>query len=100
MIRWVRKAKIIPGKYLDALQWAKDTRTYTQEKFEGGEVNIYMESFGDVGTMCWMVDFNNMAELELAGQVLDQDDGYQERLKSAAELFMPGTVDKVYSTIN
>jgi len=46
-----------------------------------------------------MVDFENLATLELAGQVLDADEGYQECLKSASELFLPGTVDKVYSSV-
>ena len=46
-----------------------------------------------------MVDFENLATLELAGQVLDADEGYQERLKAATELLLPGTFDKVYSFV-
>ena len=41
---------------------------------------------------CYMV--------ELAGQALNADEGYQERLKAASELFLPGTYDKVYQSID
>lgn len=101
MIRWTRRAQITPGKYQEAIQWAQETREYTKNKFEGGaEVKIFTEMFGDVGVICWMVDFNSLAEVELAGQVLEQDAGYMERLKTAAELLLPGTVDKVYSSFD
>ena len=98
--RWTRTARIAQGKHQEAIQWAKDTREYTKTKFEGGaDVKIYLETPGEWGVICWMVDFENLATLELAGQVLDADEGYQERLKSASELFLPGTVDKFYSFV-
>jgi hypothetical protein len=101
MIRWTRRAHIAPGKYQKAIQWAQETREYTKDKFEGGaDVKIFTEMFGDVGVICWMVDFNNLAEVELAGQVLEQDAGYTERLQTVAELLQPGVVDKVYSSVD
>ena len=101
MIRWVRRAQIAPGKQQEAIQWAKDTREYTKTKFEGGaDTKIFLETLGDYGVICWMVDFENLATVELAGQVLNEDSGYQERLKAAVGLFLPGIVDKVYSSID
>ena len=101
MIRWTRTAQIAPGKQQEAIQWAKDTREYTKTKFEGGaDVKIFLETLGDYGVICWMVDFENLAALELAGQVLDEDSGYQERLQAASDLFSPGTFDKVYSSVD
>lgn len=101
MIRWTRTARISGGKLGEAIQWAKKTREYTKTKFEGGaDVKIYSEMLGEWGVICWMVDFESLASLELAGQVLDADTGYQERLKAASELFLPGTVDKVYSAVD
>ena len=100
MIRWIRTAQIAAGKHQEAVQWAKDLREYTKSKFEGGaDVKIYLETLGDYGVICWMVDFENLATLELAGQVLDADEGYQERLKAAGELLLEGTFDKVYSSV-
>ena len=100
MIRWTRTAHIAPGKQKEAIEWAKETREYTKTKFEGGaDVKIFMESFGRIGLICWMADFESLAALELAGQVLEEDSGYQERLQAAAELFSDG-YDKVYSTID
>jgi hypothetical protein len=52
-----------------------------------------------MGVICWMADFENLATLELVGQVLDDDEGYQERLKASSDLFLPGTFDKVYSSV-
>ncbi len=101
MIRWVRRAQIAPGKHQEAIQWAKDTREYTKTKFEGGaDVKIFLETLGDYGVICWMVDFENLAAVELAGQVLNEDSGYQERLQAASELFLPGTFDKVFSSVD
>ncbi len=97
MIRWTRTAHISQGKNQEAIQWAKETRKYTKTKFEGGaDVKILLETFGDYGVICWMADFENMGSLELVGQVLDADPGYQERLKAASDLFSQGMVDKVY----
>ena len=101
MIRWTRTAQIAQGKRQEAIQWAKDTREYTKTKFEGGaDVKIYLETLGDYGIICWMADFENLATLEVAGQVLDEDSGYQERLNVAGDLFLPGVVDKVYSSVD
>ena len=101
MIRWIRTAQIAQGKQQEAIQWAKDTREYTKTKFEGGtDVKIFLETLGEYGVICWMVDFENLAVLELAGQVLDEDSGYQERLQAASDLFLPGTFDKVYSSVD
>ncbi|MGD8344017.1 MAG: hypothetical protein PVH53_10495 [Desulfobacterales bacterium] len=101
MIRWMRKAPIAGGKIQEAVQWAKETREYTKTKFEGGaDVKIFVETLGDWGVMCWMVDFENLATLELAGQALDADAGYLERLKAANEIFTSGIVDKVYQSID
>jgi len=101
MIRWTRTARIAQGKLGEAIQWAKENREYTKTKFEGGaDVKIYLETLGEMGVICWMVDFENLAAVELAGQALDADTGYQERLRAASELFLPGTVDKVYSSID
>ena len=101
MIRWTRTAKIAQGKIQETVQWAKDLREYTKTKFEGGaDVKIYLQTFGEMGVICWMADFENLATLELVGQVLDDDEGYQERLKAvASDLFLPGIVDKVYSSV-
>jgi len=101
MIRWTRTARIAQGKHQEAIKWANDLREYTKTKFEGGaEVKIFLESLGDYGVICWMVDFENLATLELAGQVLDEDSGYQERLQAAGELLLPGTFDKVFSSVD
>jgi len=101
MTRWTRTARIAAGKHQEAIQWAKDTREYTKTKFEGGaDVKIFLETLGDYGVICWMVDFENLATVELAGQALNADTGYQERLKAASELFLPGIVDKVYSSVD
>ncbi len=101
MIRWVRRAQIAPGKHQEAIQWAKDTREYTKTKFEGGaDVKIFLETLGDYGIICWMADFENLATLEVTGQVLDEDSGFQERLNVAGDLFLPGVVDKVYSSVD
>ena len=63
-------------------------------------LEFFLETLGDYGVICWMVDFENLASVELAGQVLDADEGYQERLQAASELLLGGTFDKVYSSVD
>ena len=101
MIRWTRTARIAPGKHWDAIQWAKDTREYTKTKFQGtADVKIFLDRFGELGVITWMVDFENLATLEAAGQALDSDADYRDRLKAAAELFLSGVVDKAYVSVD
>jgi hypothetical protein len=100
MIGWTHTARFAQGKEVEALQWAKDTREYTKTKFEGGaDVKVFLVTLGEYGVICWMADFDNLATLELASQVLDNDEGYQERLSAASGFFMPGTFDTVYSSV-
>lgn len=99
MIRWIRTARIAPGKGREAIHWAKDTREYTKTRFEGGaEIKVFLETLGDYGVICWMADFESLAALEAAGQALACDPGYKERLRAASPLFV-GIVDKVYSFV-
>lgn len=101
MIRWIRTARIAPGKLQEALQWAKELREYTKTKFQGGaDVKIFLERYGDLGVICWMADFENLATLELAGHAIEGDTGYQERLIAAAEWLLPGAFDKLYLSID
>ena len=101
MIRWTRTARVAPGKLPDAIHWAKEMREYTKTKFGGAtEVKIYLERYGELGVICWMADFENLATLELAGHAIDSDTGYQDRLKVAGELFLPGAFDKLYLSVD
>ncbi|GAH00966.1 unnamed protein product, partial [marine sediment metagenome] len=65
MIRFMRKAKIIPGKGIEALQFSNKIVEHGKQNFKGmPNTNVFIEEFGDYATMHWHTDFESLAEYE------------------------------------
>ena len=48
MIRWMRSARIAPGKLVDALKFSTEIIEYTK-KYEGvADAGVFLDSFGEV----------------------------------------------------
>ena len=90
MIRWTRSARIVPGKMLQAMQWAKEIAEYVSNKYKT-QVSVYMDSFGEFGTIRWYCDYADLAALEKLGNQLATDQEYWEKLKKAVDLLTPGS---------
>ncbi len=90
MIRWTRSARIVPGKILQTMQWAKEIAEYVNNKYKT-QVTVYMDSFGEVGTIRWYCDYADLAALEKIGTQLVTDQEYWEKLKKSVELLTPGS---------
>jgi len=43
MVRWTRSARIAPGKFMEAIRWAKEIAEYTNKKY-GSQVTVYLDS--------------------------------------------------------
>jgi hypothetical protein len=91
MIRWTRSARIAPGKMLQAMQFAKEISEYVKRFDRIPPVSVYMESFGEVGTIRWYADYEDLASLEKGWNQLLSSPEYLDKVNQNAELFIPGS---------
>jgi len=100
MIRWTRSARISSVKYFpQAMQWAKEIAELTNKKYKI-QVSVYMDSFGEIGTIRWFCDFADLAALEKLGNQLIKDQEYSKKASEASDFITQGSFyDTVMSTI-
>ena len=92
MVRWMRKARVAPGKFMEAMGFAIEIAKYVK-KFEGlPPVHVFMDSFGDMTTLRWVVDYENLAAMEKVNTQLIADQEYLKKVDSSAHVFIPGSV--------
>jgi hypothetical protein len=93
-VRWMRSAQVSRGRIPEGLAWAKEVSSYVEKKFALPAVEVYMDSFGDVGTIRWMMDFPDLNAVEAAFAKTMADADYWKMLERAtkSELFIDGSV--------
>jgi len=94
MIRWIRTARIVPGKEAQAMQWAKGIVDWFNKKY-GGHLSVYTDCFGEVGTVRWFDDLENLAAIETRREKLMADQEYLQRVSQVPSLFQSGVFDTV-----
>ena len=90
MIRWTRSAKIAYGKFPQATKWAKEITEFSNKKYKT-QTSVYLDSFGEYGTIRWFCDFADLAALEKVGNQLMADQEYLKKVSQAADLFIQGS---------
>ena len=91
MFRWMRSVRIAAGKTVPALAWAKEMSEYAK-KYEGiPSIDVFLDAFGEAGTIRWMVDYPDLATLEKTQNQLLADQEYFQKLESASDLFIEGS---------
>jgi uncharacterized alpha/beta hydrolase family protein len=95
MIRWMRSAQIAGGKTMQAISWIKELQGYLKEKYDF-KVEVFGDVFGDVGTVRWIVDYENLTALENAHKQIQEDQEYWQKLEKTSDLFIQG---KVYDVV-
>jgi hypothetical protein len=100
MIRWTRSAKVSSWKYgPQAMQWAKEIAEFVNKKTKV-QVSVYMDSFGDIGTIRWFCDYEDLAAMEKVRNQLGTDQEYWKKVSQASDFFMPGsTYDTVMQSL-
>lgn len=95
MVRWMRKARVAPGKFIEAVGFATEISGYVK-KFEGlPPVHVFIDSFGDITTLRWIVDYESLAAMEQVSTQMMSDQDYLNKVNSSAHLFIPGSVKDV-----
>ncbi len=90
MIRWTRGARINPGQFLQSVQWAKEVTEFVNKKYKI-KVSVYMDYFGEYGTIRWFCDYADLAALEKVGNQLLLDQEYLQKVSKGADYLIPGS---------
>jgi hypothetical protein len=94
----MRTAQISKAKFPEAIAFAKEVSGYVEKKFGSPKIGVWLDTFGELGTLRWTLDMPDLAAVEkLWGQALADAD-YWKMLERArtAELFIDGrTIDTV-----
>ena len=98
MVRWTRCGRIIPGKEAQAIQWAKELTDWANKKYSG-HLDVFMDCFGELGTLRWFADFENLGAVETRMQQLTADPEFLQRASQASALFQTGAFDTVMATL-
>ncbi len=99
MVRWTRSVRIARGKPLEAMQWAKEITEWINKKYNL-QTKVYVDSFGEVGTLRWFVDHESLAVLEKSWDQLLGDQEYWQKVNQSNDLFVEDSLfDTVMRTI-
>jgi len=99
MVRWTRSSKIAHGKVAQAMNWAKEVAEFANKKYKT-QITVYMDFFGEIGTIRWFNDYTDLASFEKVRSQLLADQEYFQRLSQAADLLVEGSsFDTVMHTI-
>lgn len=99
MIRAIRSASIGSGKLKEALEFARDIKSYLKQS-QGMEVLIAMPVAGDPNRISWTSEFKNMGDYEDIKMALMMDQKYLEIVGRSGEIFLPGSMhDEIWRII-
>ena len=91
MIRLQRTMKVKRGNH--ALVWAKELFDYMTTTQGKPTIHLFKSRFGNVSTLYWMIDFKDLAALEVWQHKLGSDAGYLELVKNSLDIIIEGTVE-------
>lgn len=65
----------------------------------GSHLSVYMNFFGQAGTICWFEDFENLAAVETRVQQIMTDQEYLHRFSQLPILFIGRGFDTVMAAL-
>ncbi len=86
----VTTATIANGAYVDAIAWSVEIAQYV-ETVTGFRSVFLVDDYGPFGQVRWLASGPDAASSDAAGQKLNADPGYMEKLKAAGTLFAQGS---------
>jgi hypothetical protein len=90
MVRWTRSGRVARGKEQQAMQWAKQMVEWVNIKY-GSQLSVYVDCFGEYGTIRWFRDYESLADLEKRMERLMGDQEYWQHVGRSTELFIEGS---------
>jgi len=86
----VTTATIANGAYTEAIAWSVDIAQYV-EGVTGLRSTFLVDDYGPFGQVRWIGVAPNAASADTAGQKLNADPGYLDKLSAAGKLFAEGS---------
>ncbi len=91
MIRWMASLRVKGGNMVLALERAKEIADFVT-KYEGiNSVDVFLDAFGDTGTIRWSVEYEDLAALEKVQAQVMADSAYWEKIDQTRALFIEGS---------
>lgn len=69
----------------------KEITEFSNKKYKT-QTSVYLDSFGEYGTIRWFCDFADLAALEKLGSQLMADKEYLQKVNQANDLLIHGSV--------
>ncbi len=92
MIRWTRSLRIASAKnFPQATQWAKEIAEFVSKKYKI-QVSVYMDSFGEIGTIRWFCDYEDLATMEKVTKQMNTDQEYWQKVIQASDFIVQSSV--------
>ncbi len=91
------RAVVLGGRYTEAITWGTDMAIHS-EKVTGFPVGFYMDAFGPFGGVSWLSAASDAAEAEAAGDKLNADTEYLEKLSDVGHLFVAASGHRSMAT--
>ena len=91
MVRRMASFRVKGGKQPRAMLFAKEIAEFATE-YEGvSSVEVYLDGFGNTGTIRWFVEYASLAALEKVQEQILSDKGYWEKFDQGADLLIEGS---------
>jgi NIPSNAP protein len=95
MVRWIRSARVSTSrKFVEALSWAKDVAAFVEGKHKVPTIGVYVDASGQMPTIRWVIDYDNLASVEATQARIAGDTEYHQKLRDAESkgLFISGQI--------
>jgi hypothetical protein len=80
---------------MEAMAWINEHRDYMKQNHGKYQAQIFIDSFGEPGTVRWILDFEDLSALEKFMQEVNEDQGYWQRVAKVEGLFVEGSVHDI-----
>jgi hypothetical protein len=91
MIRLQRTMQFRRGN--QAMKWARELTDYVNMTQGKPQIALFRSRFGNVSTVYWVGDFEDLAALDAWQQTVGADKRYRELVKKSFAFVIPGTVE-------
>ena len=91
------RAVVLGGRYTEAITWGTDMAIHS-EKVTGNPVGFYMDTFGPFGGVSWLSAAPDAEKAEVAGDKLNGDTEYLEKLSDVGHLFVAASGHRSMAT--
>ena len=92
MIRYQRSGRAKVGKAWEVIQFAKEIADFVNTKYAPASVQVYSELFGELNTIYWHTDYDDLAALEEIHAKLIADPEYQAIVDKGSDIFIEGSL--------